>query len=120
VKSLRAREFTAIAIAVVLSVGVTLILAVVLVRRSVQHEALKALARQATLVAAQERASPSSTSLTSLGVFFDTQQERLAILSLSQAALLLPHSGGDLLRAGRPAQGSVDVSGKHYLYAARP
>ena len=104
----------------VISVGVTLVLAVVLVRRSVQHEALKSLARQAALVAAQERATPNGKPLTSLGVFFDTQQERLAILSLPQAALLLPSAGGEALRAGRPAQGSVTVSGVHYLYAARP
>jgi signal transduction histidine kinase len=117
-KSLRAREFAAIAVAVVGAVAVTLVLAAVLVRRSVKHEALKALARQAALVAAQERAEPSS--LTGLGRFFDTQQERLAIISIPQAGLLLPTEGAAALRAGRPAQGSVEVSGRRYLYAARP
>jgi two-component system sensor histidine kinase BaeS len=104
----------------VVAVGVTLVLAVVLVRRSVQHEALKSLARQAALIAAQQRAVPRAKPLSTLGVFFNTQQERLAILSLPQAALLLPPAGGDALRAGRAAQGSVTVSGSHYLYAARP
>src|SRR5206468_1362204 len=31
-----------------------------------------------------------------------------------------PHEGAAELRAGRPAQGSVDVGGRRYLYAARP
>ena len=119
-KSLRAREFAAIAVAVVASVGITLILSVILVRRSVQNEALKALARQAALIAAQQRATPSGNPSTKLGVFFDTQQERLAILSVSQAELLVPPAGGAALRAGLPAQGLVAVGGRHYLYATRP
>jgi len=119
VRSLRARAFAAIAVAVLASVAVTLILAVVLVRRSVQHDALKALARQVTLVAKQQPALPAGRPPTSVGVFFKTQQERLAILPLPQAAILLPPAGSASLRAGRPAQGSVDVGGRHYLYAAR-
>jgi signal transduction histidine kinase len=120
VKSLRAREFLAIASAVVAAVAVTLVVAVVLVRRSVRDEALKSLARQAAVIAAQERArSSSQTRLTNLGAFFDTQDERLAIVSLSQASLLLPRAGAADLRAGRPAQGSLDTGGRRYLYAAR-
>ena len=119
-RSLRAREFAAIAVAVVASVSVTLILAVVLVRRSAQRDALKSLARQAALIAAQQRADTVGKQLTGLGVFFDTQQEKLAILSLPQAALLLPGDAGDDLRAGEPTQGSVDVSGRRYLDAAEP
>jgi two-component system sensor histidine kinase BaeS len=120
-RSLRAREFVAIAVAVVASVALTLVVAAVLVRNSVRNEALKALARQAALYAAQEQANPAAGNrLTSLGVFFETQQERLAIISLPQASLLLPPSGAAGLRAGRPVQGSVDVGGRRYLYAARP
>jgi signal transduction histidine kinase len=119
-RSLLARQFAAIAIAVVASVVLTLTLAAVLVQRSVRHEALQALARQAGLIAAQQRAPlPVGQRLTSLGVFFETQQERLAIISLPQATLLLPHTGSAALRAGRPAQGSVEVGGRRYLYAAR-
>ncbi len=119
-RSLRAREFAAIAIAVVASVGVTLVLAATLVRSSARHEALKSLARQAALIAAQQQATTNGSGLTSLGVFYDTQQERLSILALPQAALLLPGSGGAALRAGHPAQGSVEVGGHRYLYAAHP
>jgi two-component system OmpR family sensor kinase len=120
-RSLRAREFAAIGIAVVAAVAVTLVVAALLVRRSVKHEALKALTRQAALIAAQERATTSpSNKLTSLGVFFETQQERLAIISIAQASLLLPGDGAAALHAGRPAHGSVDVGGRRYLYATQP
>ncbi len=120
-KSLRAREFGAIAVAVVAAVAVTLVVAAVLVRRSVQHDALKALARQAALVAAQEQARPAvGGGLKNLGVFFETQQERLAIISLPQASLLLPQTGAAELRRGQPAEGSVEVGDRRYLYAARP
>jgi two-component system sensor histidine kinase BaeS len=120
VKSLRARGFVSIAVAILLAVGVTLAIAVSLVRRSARHEALKSLQRQTALVAAQQRATPGGQRLTSLGAFFETQQERLAIISIPQAALLLPRSAGTALRTGHTIDGSVDVSGKHYLFAARP
>jgi two-component system sensor histidine kinase BaeS len=120
VKSLRARGFVSIAIAIVVAVGVTLAIAVVLVRGSARDEALKSLQRQAALVAAQQRATPGGQKLTSLGAFFETQQEQLAIISIPQAALLLPRSAGEALQAGEPVDGSVVVSGKHYLFAARP
>jgi hypothetical protein len=103
VKSLRARQFAAIVAAVVASIVLTLILAAVLVRRSVQREALKTLSRQAELIAEQQRAGrPANQQLPSLGRFFATQQERLTIVSLPQAAFLIPEAAPDL-RAGRPA-----------------
>src|SRR5438477_6020360 len=119
-RSLRVREFLAIGVAVVAAVAVTLVVAALLVRRSVKHEALKALTRQVALIAAQQRATSPSHKLTNLGAFFKTQQEREAIISIPQAALLLPSDGAAALHAGRPAQGSVDVGGRRYLYAARP
>ena len=119
-KSLRAREFVSIAVAILVAVGVTLAIAVVLVRRSARHEALNSLQRQAALIAAQQRATRSRQPLTGLGAFFETQQERLAIISIPQAELLLPRSAGTALRSGRAVEGSVEVSGKHYLFAARP
>jgi two-component system sensor histidine kinase BaeS len=117
-RSLRAREFVAVLVAVLASVGITLVIAAALVRSSAKHEALKSLSRQAALIAEQQQSGAGRTP-SSLGMFFDTQQERLAILSLPQAALLLPQSGGSRLRAGKPAHGSVVVGGHRYLYAAR-
>jgi two-component system sensor histidine kinase BaeS len=119
VRSLRAREFAAIAVAIFASVILTLVLAVVLVRNQARNEALKSLARQAALTAEQQRAG-AGQSTTNLGFFFDTQQEIETILTLPQAALLLPRNGGAALRAGHAAQGTVTVGGKHYLYATHP
>lgn len=118
--SLRTREFVAIAVAVVVSIAVTLVVAALLVRRSAREDTLKSLGRQAALVAAQEGQNPPTDSPgTGLGVFLDTEQERLTIISLAQASFLLPSAVAEDLRAGRPAQGSVDVNGTQYVYAAR-
>jgi two-component system OmpR family sensor kinase len=117
VRSLRARQFAAIALAVVVSVVLALVIAAALVRRSVEHEALKALSRQAELVAVQQRGASRPAS--SLGVFFTTEQERLTIISLPQAAFLIPHAA-PALRAGEASQGKVRVGEQTYLYAARP
>jgi two-component system sensor histidine kinase BaeS len=120
--SLRAREFVAISIAVLAAVGVSLALAVVLVRSSARKAALTSLARQAALIAEQQRELPASgtASSKSLGVFFDTQQEREAIETISQAAPQLPPAGAAALRAGQPSKGSVEIGGHRYLYAAVP
>jgi two-component system sensor histidine kinase BaeS len=118
--SLRARETAAIAIAVVAAVGVTLVLAAVLVRSSARSAALDSLARQAALTAEQQRATPSQAGLTSLGVFYETQEQQLSILTIPQAALLLPPPAGAALRAGKAARGNVTVAGKSYLFAAHP
>ena len=119
--SLRARLFLGAAAAVLVSILVTVGAGAWLVRRSVEDEARKSLARQADLLAAQERAAPRTAgSLENLGLFLATQQQRLSILSLDQAALLLPDEGGEELRAGRAADGSVTIRGTRFLYAARP
>jgi two-component system OmpR family sensor kinase len=120
VRSLHTRQFAAIAAAVVASVVLTLVVAALLVRRSVQHEALKSLSRQAELIATQERAvRPADQRLTGLGLFFATQQERLTIVSLPQAAFLLPEAA-EALHKRRGAEGKVRVGDRNYLYAVRP
>jgi two-component system sensor histidine kinase BaeS len=116
--SLRARAFVAIAVAVLGAVGVTLVVAAVLVRSSVRDDALSSLVRQTELLAEQERARPTGPAST--GEFFQTQKERLAIVTVSQAALLLPPDAADALRDKRVAKGSVEIGGRGYLYAARP
>jgi hypothetical protein len=121
VNSLRTRQFAAIAVAVVAAVGVTLVLAAVLVRSSARSAALASLAREAALTAEQQRATPQ-TGLTNptLGAFYETQQQQLSIWPLRTVALLLPAPAAAALRANRPAQGSVRVGGKNYLFAAHP
>lgn len=119
--SLRARLFVGAAGAVLISILVTVVVGGLLVRRSADREARKSLDRQADLLAVQERAEPKTPArLANLGLFLATQQQRLTILSLDQAALLLPPKGSAALRTGRPADGSVTIHGTRFLYAARP
>jgi two-component system sensor histidine kinase BaeS len=121
VSSLRGRLFLGAAAAVLVSILVTVGAGAWLVRRSAEDEAKKSLARQADLLAAQERATPRTAGgLENLGLFLATQQQRLSILSLDQAALLLPAEAGEALYAGRAAEGSVTIRGTRFLYAARP
>ena len=102
--SLRARLFVGAAGAVLISIMVTVVVGGLLVRRSADREARKSLDRQADLLAVQERAEPKTPArLANLGLFLATQQQRLTILSLDQAALLLPPKGSAALRTGRPA-----------------
>src|SRR6478672_3400284 len=107
--SLRARAFVAIVVAVLAAVGVTFVIAAVLVRRSVRDDALKSLVRQTALIAKQR---PQSSSNQNLGEFFQTKDQRLSIILLSQANVLLPRDAAAAIRAGRPAQGSVDVGSR--------
>lgn len=114
--SLRARLFGAIGLAVIVAVSLSLVAGAILVRRSVQHEALISLGRQADLLAKQQREAPAPAVL---GQFLATQDERLALLTVDQAELLLPPSGAAKVRAGRPASGTVKVGKTSFLYQAR-
>lgn len=119
--SLRSRLFLGAAGAVLVSIVLTVGIGALLVRRSAEQQARKSLDRQADLLAVEERAAPSKPEqITSLGLFLATQQQRLAIVSLDQAALLLPPSGAAALRSGRRADGDVTIRGTRFLYAARP
>jgi two-component system OmpR family sensor kinase len=120
-RSLRGRLFLGSAGAVLVSIIVTVGVGALLVRRSAEQEARRSLAREADLLAAQERAAPTTPQrLASLGFFLATQQQRLSILTRAQAALLLPPDGAAVLRSGLPASGSVTIRGTRFFYAARP
>ncbi len=119
--SLRARLFLGAVSAVLVSIVLTVGIGALLVRRSATQQARKSLDRQADLLAVQERAAPNTSArIANLGLFLATREQRLSIVSLDQAALLLPPPGAATLRSGRPADGSVTVGGKRFLYAARP
>ena len=115
-KSLRARLFGAIGLAVIVAVSLSLVAGAVLVRRSVQHEALASLGRQADLLAQQQRTAPPPAAL---GQFLATQQMRMALLAVDQAAELLPPAGAAKVSAGEPASGTVRVGSTSFLYQAR-
>jgi len=109
-RSLRARLAFAIAGAVLAAVAVTALVGALLVDRSLNDGALSGLSRQAALLA--------NTSLRSgpFGTFLATQDERLAVVSRAQAALLLP-SAAD---ATSPSSGSLTLHGEKYLFASQP
>ena len=90
-----------------------------LTRRSLDDDARRSLARQVDLIAAQHAATPLPRGDTSIGRFLATEQERLAILTPQQAELLLPDSAAATLRSKGRADGTVDVRGEAFLYAAR-
>ena len=91
-------------IALTLAVSTVVMLAVgaILTRRSLDDDARRALDRQVDLIVAQHAATPLPRGETTLGRFLATEQERLAILTPSQAELLLPADGSaDAARAGQ-------------------
>jgi two-component system sensor histidine kinase BaeS len=116
---LRSRIFLGIAGTVLVSLVVTVVAGALLTRRSLEESGLRALERQVELIAAQRANDPEPETESALGRFLATDQQRLAILTPAQAALLLPPSGAARIRAGAPASGSVDVRGERFLYAAR-
>ena len=117
--SLRSRLFLGIGATVIVSLVVTVTAGALLTRRSLEDSAVRALARQVDLIAAGRQDAPEQSADAALGRFLATDQQRLAILTPEQAALLLPDAGAERIRTGLPASGSVDVRGERFLYAAR-
>jgi two-component system sensor histidine kinase BaeS len=117
--SLRTTLFLGIAGTVLVSLVVTVATGALLTRRSLESSAVRALERQVELIAAQRGEAPAEDADAVLGRFLATDQQRLAILTAAQAALLLPAHGAERLRAGAPASGSLTVRGERFLYAAR-
>jgi two-component system OmpR family sensor kinase len=118
-RSLRARLFVGIAATLAVSTVVMLAVGAALTRRSLDNDARRSLSRQVDLIAAQHAATPLPRGENALGRFLSTEQERLAILTPSQAELLLPSSAAASLRSKGRADGTVDVRGEPFLYAAR-
>lgn len=117
--TLRSRLFVGIAATVLVSLVVTVVTGALLTRRSLEQTAVRALERQVELIAAQRRDAPARSGESELGRFLATDEQRLAIVTASQAALLLPAGGAARLASGAAASGSVDVRGTRFLYAAR-
>jgi signal transduction histidine kinase len=112
--SLRSRLFQAIALVVVLSVGLTVAVGLVLTRRAVDRANLRDLSHQADLIAGtqdvQITLSPLSH-LPQLKPYLERQSEDYQIGMRG-----LPESAKEKLREGRPADGTMDG----YFFAARP
>jgi two-component system sensor histidine kinase BaeS len=118
-QTLRSRLFLGIAATVAVSVTVTVVAGALLTRRSLETSARHALTRQIDLIAAQRQSSEDRLQTPDIGVFLATEQQRLTILTPEQAELLLPAEGATSLRAGHAANGTVEIQGRRFLYAAR-
>ncbi|MFN2629913.1 MAG: sensor histidine kinase [Gaiellaceae bacterium] len=119
--SLRSRLFRAIALIVVLSVGLTLAVGLVLTRRAVERARLDDVAHQADLLAGRERIALAPLAhVAGLRPFLARQRERLETPLLGAATPYLPEQARVALAAGRPARGSVAVDGANWYFAAEP
>ena len=117
--TLRSRLFLGIVGTVVVSLVVTVVAGALLTRRSLETTALGSLERQVDLIATQRREAPARDVQSELGRFLATDEQRLAILTPPQAALLLPDAGAASLAREARASGKVSVRGTEFLYAAR-
>jgi two-component system sensor histidine kinase BaeS len=115
--SLRSRLFLAIALIVVLCVGLTLALGLVLTRRAVDDATLQDVAHQAALIAERERVAVSPfTYLKPLRPYLAKQHE-----IYRTDASFLPEAAQKLLRHRLAAQGTVTLkNGTSYFFAAQP
>ena len=113
---LRTRLFQAIAVTVVLCVGLTLGLGLLLTRKAVDDATLQDVAHQAALIAERERvALQPFTYLKPLKRYFAQQHE-----IYHTTATGLPAPARSALKRGRAAKGTVTFGGTRYFFAAQP
>jgi two-component system sensor histidine kinase BaeS len=119
-RSLRSRLFRAIALIVVLSVGLTLAIGLVLTRRTVDQATLDDVVHQADLIARRERTAIAPLAhLSDVRGFLAEQKGRVETVTLTSASPYLPDGARETLLAGAAsARGSVDVDGREWYFAA--
>src|SRR5919201_4079674 len=118
--ALRTRLFVAIALVVVLSIGLTLGIGLVLTRHAVERAKLEGLSRQADLLAQRER--PALLAFAHLGPlrrYLAKQNERIIVFSLKRPPDYLGASARADLRRGKPHHGHVRIDGRDELYAGQ-
>jgi signal transduction histidine kinase len=115
--SLRTRLFRAIAVIALLCVGLTVALGLVLTRRAVDSATLKDLSHQADLIAGGQSVALSPlTHLPELQKYFARQNESYLT---GAGAGALPASAQRALAHGKPVNGSADLNGQPFFFAAR-
>ena len=119
-RSLRTRLFAAVAVIVVLSVGVTFGVGLVLTRGAVERANLDDLSHQADLLAERERSQLLPLAhLSTLQPFLAKQREQVRVVPLSQESPVLSEARRANLRRGEPVKGHVTLDGRRYLFAAQ-
>ena len=103
--SLQGRLRLAIGAAVLAAVSLSLLVGAYLVRRSLERTAFSGLQRQVALLS-HENLHPAAGQF---GRFLATQDERLTVLPVQQARLLVPES----------PTGRITIGGRKYLYATK-
>jgi two-component system, OmpR family, sensor kinase len=118
--SLRARLFAAIALVALLSLALALVLGAILTRRAVERNTLRDVSAQFDLLVEREReAIVPFGRLRSLQEFVGRQNQRIVRVPLDGSAELLPPARAAQIRRGVRLDGTAEVEGTRYLYAAR-
>ena len=118
--SLRTRLFAAIALVALLSLALALVLGAILTRRAVERNTLRDVSAQFDLLVEREReAIVPFGRLRSLQEFVGRQNQRIVRVPLDGSAELLPPERAAQVRRGARLDGTVEVDGTRYLYAAR-
>src|SRR5689334_7253708 len=113
--SLRSRLFVAIALTVVLCVGLTVGVGLALTRRAVDRAVLRDVAHQADLVAMSQDVTRTPSPLTNLPMAYFEKQHMVVLKTFDP----LPQDAKDRLKHGRPVDGSINFGGEEHFYAAR-
>jgi len=119
--ALRTRLFLAIAGIVVLSIGATFGVGLTLTRREVEKATLRDVSHQADLLFPLARASVApSLHLEGLQPFLKKQEQVIkGPLPLDRSSPYLAPKTAEELRQGRPVDGTIEVDGTNYFFAAR-
>ena len=119
--ALRTRLFLAIAGIVVLSIGATFGVGLTLTRREVEKATLRDVSHQADLLFPLARASVApSLHLEGLQPFLKKQEQVIkGPLALDRSSPYLAPDTAERLRAGKPVDGTIEVDGTSYFFAAR-
>ena len=103
-----------------LSLGVSLAVGTILIRRSVEQRTLEELALTTELLAEREsEALLAGTQLRTVGEALGRRGVRLQLFPLSESGTLLSPEQRRVLRTGRRVSGSLRIAGDEYLFAAR-
>ncbi|HVM16888.1 MAG TPA: HAMP domain-containing sensor histidine kinase [Gaiellaceae bacterium] len=118
--TLGARLFAAIGAVAVLSVAVAFTIGAVLTRKAVERNTLRDLSAQADLLTQRERAAllPFSK-LRELEPFLTRQHQRVLAEPVDGSSRWFPSERAPELRRGVPLNGTIEVDGERYFYAAR-